>query len=415
MPAAPVPAVAEALAEAAVRYGTPAYVYDLDRIRGQIRHLIRVLPPGTGIRYSVKANPVRAVCRVIAGAGLDAEVSSAGELAVALDAGFRPDQILVSGPYKEPSLLDRLATLPGVLISVDSLSELGQLTARPAALSPARRIVLRLRPDYPAAGGMPGGAQSRFGIPAGQLITGAVQSRRGIECLGFHVYGGSQILDSALAARNLVDAHHLAMRAGKLLGLTPRVVNLGGGFGIPYHEVGHGLDLAPSAVALGAMMARAPGTTLILELGRYLVAEAGWYLTRVVHEQTLGDQPAVVVDGGIHHRPDLCGLDLARCCAAPVLLGPPRGGARPTAVLGRLCLPWDILAHGAMLPTLRTGDVLAFPTAGAYGLTAAPSAFLGHRLPAEISLDGGNLTLLPSAQPALLPLTAPPVLAMGAP
>jgi len=414
MQTAPMPAIAEALTEAAVRYGTPAYVYDLAGIRSRIERLIRVLPPGIGIRYSVKANPALAVCRVIAEAGLDAEVSSDGELAVALEAGFRPDQILVSGPYKEPSLLDRLASLPGVLISVDSLSELGELTTHPAPLRTGGGIVLRLRPDYPAAGEMPGGPEHRFGIPAGQLSTGAI--RPAVRCLGFHVYGGSQILDSALAARNLNNAHDLAMRMAKRLGLRPRVVNLGGGFGVPYHQGVQELDLAPAAAALGAMMAADPGTTLILELGRYLVAEAGWYLTRVVHEQTLGHRPAVVVDGGIHHRPDLCGLGLARCCAPPVLLGPPRGGARPTAVLGCLCLPWDILANGAMLPALHTGDILAFPTAGAYGLTAAPSAFLGHRLPAEISLDNGSLALLPPSQPPLLPPTAiSRVLAMGTP
>jgi diaminopimelate decarboxylase len=414
MPAAPPPAIAEALTAAAARYGTPAYVYDLARVRGRIEHLVRALPPGIAIRYSVKANPALAVCRVIAGAGLDAEVSSAAELSVALAAGFRPDQILVSGPYKEPSLLDRLASLPGVLISVDSLSELGQLTAHPAPPRTGGGILLRLRPDYPAAGEMPGGPEYRFGIPARQLSTGAI--RRTLPCLGFHIYGGSQILDGTLAARNLHSAYGLAVRAANLLGLRPRLVNLGGGFGVPYHEGAGELDLKPAAAALGAMMAAGPGTALILELGRYLVAEGGWYLTRVVHEQTLGDKPAVVVDGGIHHRPDLCGLNLARCCAPPVLLGPPRGGARPTAVLGCLCLPWDILANGAMLPPLRTGDVLAFPTAGAYGLTAAPSAFLGHRLPAEISLDRGRLALLPPSPPPLLPpATAPRVLAVGAP
>jgi diaminopimelate decarboxylase len=411
---APPPAVADALTEATARYGTPAYVYDLARIRSRIERLIRALPPGVGVRYSVKANPAAAVCRVIAEAGLDAEISSAGELAVALDAGFRPDQILVSGPYKEPDLLNRLASQPGALISVDSLSELRQLTVGPAPLNRAGGILLRLRPDYPAAGEMPGGPEYRFGIPPGQLTPGAI--RRALRCLGFHIYGGSQILDSTVAAGNLASAHDLAVRTAQRLGFRPRVVNLGGGFGVPCHEGVPELDLAPAAAALGAMMTTGPALTPILELGRYLVAEAGWYLTRVVHEQTLGSKPAVVVDGGIHHRPDLCGLDLARCCAPPVLLGPARGGARPTAVLGCLCLPWDILANEAMLPTLRTGDILAFPTVGAYGLTAAPLAFLGHRLPAEISLDDGRLALLPPSQPLLPPPTSTPrVLAMGAP
>ena len=170
MPTARTPAaVAEALAAAAARHGTPAYVYDLAAIRARIRHLLRALPADVEVRYSVKANPAPAVCRVIAGAGLGAEVSSAGELAIALEAGFRPDRIMVSGPYKEPELLHRLSTLPGVLISVDSLSELAQLASR---AWPPRQTVLRLRPDYPPAGDMCGPV-GRFGIPVESLDPGA--------------------------------------------------------------------------------------------------------------------------------------------------------------------------------------------------------------------------------------------------
>jgi diaminopimelate decarboxylase len=243
------------------------------------------------------------------------------------------------------------------------------------------------------------GSMSRFGIPAGQLAGDAADLARAAGCDGFHVYGGSQILDPAAAAQNLANAHDLAMRAAALLGMVPEMLNLGGGFGVPYDEHGRELDLAPAAATLRALAARAPGTRLVLELGRYLVAGAGWYLTRVVHHQTFDGRPAVVVDGGIHHRPDLCGLDLAHRAAPPLVLGPPREGIAPTAVLGCLCLPWDVLAYGAGLPPLRVGDVLAFRNAGAYGLTAAPTGFLGRRLPAEVALDEQTLTLLAPPQP----------------
>jgi len=397
MAAAPVPAaVAEALAAVAARHGTPAYAYDLARIRARTRDLAGALPAGIGVRYSVKANPAPVVCQVIAAAGLGAEVSSAAELETALEAGFRPDRILVSGPYKEEELLRRVGTLAGVLVSVDSLSELRQLAAWPG---PARRIVLRLQPDYLPSGEMCAGSLSRFGIPAGQLAGDAADLARAAGCAGFHVYSGSQILDPAAAAQNLANAHDLAMRAAALLGVVPEVLNLGGGFGVPYDDHGHELDLAPAAATLRTLAARAPGTRLVLELGRYLVAGAGWYLTRVVHHQTFDGRPAVVVDGGIHHRPDLCGLDLAHRSVPPLVLGPPREGTAPTAVLGCLCLPWDVLAYGAGLPPLRVGDVLAFPNAGAYGLTAAPTGFLGRRLPAEVALDEQTLTLLAPPQP----------------
>ena len=397
MTAAPAPAVvaevAEALAAVAARHGTPAYVYDLARIRARASGLAGALPTGVGLRYSVKANPAPVVCQAIAGTGAGAEVSSAAELETALEAGFEPDRILVSGPYKTDELLRRVGTLPGILVSVDSVSELRQLAAWPG---PARPIVLRLRPDYLPAGEMCAGSLSRFGIPAGQLTGDAADLARAAGCTGFHIYGGSQILDSAAAAQNLANAHDLAMRAAALLGVVPGVLNLGGGFGVRYDENGRDLDLAPAAATMRTLAARTPGTRLVLELGRYLVAEGGWYLTRVVHHQIFDGKPAVVVDGGIHHRPDLCGLDLASRSAPPLLLGPPReGSTAPTAVLGCLCLPWDVLAYDAGLPPLRVGDVLAFPNAGAYGLTAAPTGFLGHTLPAEVALDGQTLTLVP--------------------
>jgi diaminopimelate decarboxylase len=301
---------------------------------------------------------------------------------------------MVSGPYKDPSLLHLIGTLPELLISVDSVSELAQLAAQPGT---PRRVVLRLRPDYPPAGDMCEGAHQRFGIPAGNLGTCLAYLHQNADCVGFHVYGGSQILDKAQAAQQLRDAIDLTMRAAKLLDVDPSVLNVGGGFGVPYTDSDE-LDLAPAAAILRTLGARTRNTQLVLELGRYLVADAGWYLTRVVHHQTFGDGPAVVVDGGIHHRPDLCGLDIARSSRPPLVLGPPRSGTTPTAVLGCLCLPWDVLAHAAQLPALHIGDVLGFATAGAYGLTAAPAGFLGHCLPAEVTLDDGTLTLLPPLQ-----------------
>jgi diaminopimelate decarboxylase len=397
--------VAEALAAAAARHGTPAYVYDLARVRATVRGLADVLPPRVQLRYSVKANPAALVCQEIAASGAGAEVSSAGELETALEAGISPGQILVSGPYKEPGLLRRLDGLPEVLISVDSLSELSQFAARPG---PTRQIVLRLRPDYPSAGEMCEGPLNRFGIDVRHLDDHAASLARAAGCVGFHVYGGSQILDPAAAARNLTQAGDLVARAGAALGVAADVINVGGGFGVPYHEDGCDLDLALAVTALRALTARTPGARLALELGRYLVAGAGWYLTTVVHHQILDGRTAVVVDGGTHHRPDLCGLDLAHRAAPPLLLRPHSGEARPTAILGCLCLPGDVLAYDVALPPLRTGDVLAFPNAGAYGLTAAPHQFLSHRPPAEIVLDGGTLALprresSQSASPAGMP------------
>jgi diaminopimelate decarboxylase len=378
---------AEALREVVSRYGTPAYVYDLNRIRDRVTALRAALPHTVDILYSVKANPTALICRLLADSGVGAEVASPGELAVALEAGFAPPRLLASGPYKSPSMLARLGALPGALLSVDSVSELAAL----AETDGGPDLLLRLRPDFDPAGDVRMDRSSRFGIPFDDLPAARPYLRR---FTGFHIYPGSQILDGEQAASNVRAAYDLAMTAADVLGVTPRVLDLGGGFGVPYGPGDVELDLAPVAETLRTLAAGTPQTRLVLELGRYLVADAGWYLTAVAAHQTWQGRPSVVVDGGTHHRPDLCGLDLARRVGPPALLSAASGPRAPIAVLGCLCLPWDILAERVDLPPLSVGDVLVFPNAGAYGLSAAAHGFISHPLPAEVAIDGDGLVPL---------------------
>jgi diaminopimelate decarboxylase len=137
-----------------------------------------------------------------------------------------------------------------------------------------------------------------------------------------------------------------------------------------------------------------PRSTLVLELGRFLVAQAGWYLTSVVAHQRRGELDAVVVDGGTHQRADLCGIGLRTGALPPLVVADRPGPLRWIAVLGCLCLPSDILADKVLVPPVELGDVLAFPNAGAYGPMASPLGFLCHPHPAEVAFDGDRLTLL---------------------
>src|SRR5262249_3712730 len=155
------------------------------------------------------------------------------------------------------------------------------------------------------------------------------------------------------------------------------------GFGIPYGPEERELDLAPIGEALRDMVARAAPARLVVELGRYLVAQAGWYLTTVLAEQTHRGRKAVVVDGGVHQRGDLCGVGLRCKGVPPVVLDGRSSPLVATDVLGCLSLPSDVLAEASLLPPLSPGNVLAFPNAGAYGLYASPCLFHAHSLPAE--------------------------------
>lgn len=185
-----------------------------------------------------------------------------------------------------------------------------------------------------------------------------------------------------------------------MLGIAPEIIDLGGGFGIPYGPQDGELDLAAVGGELRSLVERARPARLVLELGRYLVAQAGWYLTTVLAEQTHRGRKAVVVDGGSHQRGDMCGVGLRQKGYAPAVLEPCVGPAMPTDVLGCLSLPADVLLEAALLPPLAPGAVLAFPNAGAYGLGALPWSFHVHPAPAEVAFDRDSIQPLRIRRPA---------------
>jgi diaminopimelate decarboxylase len=210
----------------------------------------------------------------------------------------------------------------------------------------------------------------------------------GARVIGFHIFAGSQVLSAEGIIHHLRGSIDLARRAADCLGITPEVIDLGGGFGIPYGSDDHELDVAAVGRELAALAEHVTPARLVLELGRYLVAPSGWYLTSVLAEQRYNGRPAVVVDGGTHQRGDMCGVGLRRKGFAPAVLDPRDGPRVPTDVLGCLSLPADVLLEAALLPPLAPGDVLAFPNAGAYGLGASPWSFHGHAVPAEVAFEG---------------------------
>jgi diaminopimelate decarboxylase len=394
-PRLPLPAPVEALLEIVRRYGTPTYAYDLDSIRAQAARLRAHLSASVDVVYSLKANPSLGLAGFLAGCGVGADVASAGELATALEARFAPERLFVSGPDKSPAMLSELERAPGALISIDSVSELRILSSLPRP----HRALLRLRPDFSSFASCSAGPDSRFGLIAEdfQACRSLLSSRRddgGVRVIGFHVFAGSQVLDAGGIVHHLRGALDLALRAGKELGVTPEIINLGGGFGIVYGPDDADMDLGAVGAELHALAERAAPARLMLELGRYLIAPSGWYLTTVIAQQTHQGRPAVVVDGGTHQRGDMCGLDLRRKAFAPAVLTGHGCPLVPTDVLGCLSLPSDVLAESCLLPSLSAGAVLAFPNAGAYGLAASPLNFHGHQAPSEAAFTATTIELI---------------------
>jgi diaminopimelate decarboxylase len=292
----------QTLRETVRRYGTPTYAYDLGRIRAQIDKLRTALPASVEIFYSLKANASLGLCSFFARCGLGADVASAGELVTALEAGFPPERIFFTGPDRSPPAMAMLRSLPEVVVSVDSASELQLL----AAEDQPRRAILRLRPDYCSTARCAAGSDSRFGLLLEEVPRCREYLRSSnIRVTGFHIFSGSQILEADAVAGHLHGAVDLAFRAADMLGIVPEIIDLGGGFGIPYAPGDAELDLDPIAAELRSIVASTAPARIVLELGRYLVAQAGWYLTTVLARQTYHGREAAVVDGGSHQRADL--------------------------------------------------------------------------------------------------------------
>jgi diaminopimelate decarboxylase len=385
-----------ALCEVVRRHGTPTYAFDVPRCLAQVARLRDQLPAEVDVLYSLKANASLGICDIFAKSGVGADVASAGELATAREAGFAPERIFVAGPWKSAETVAHLRELPEATISIDSPSELRYLAT--AELNNA--AVLRLRPDFGSCAVVPAGAESRFGFSCDDLDRCRDHIGSGPpNVIGFHVFAGSQVLDAEKLNEHLRRSLDLALRAAERIGIAPRLLNLGGGFGIPYGPDAQPLDLRRVADELGRLADRAAPARLILELGRYLVAEAGWYLTTVIGHHSVEGRQAVIVDGGVHQRADMCGLRLRSHAYPPVVLDSTEGPLAVTDVWGCLSLPDDVIIERSPLPPLRRGDILAFANAGAYGLWSSPAQFHGHPLPCEVAFDGSTIQLMRTRKP----------------
>jgi diaminopimelate decarboxylase len=379
-----------ALQEIANRYGTPSYAFDVRRLRGQVEKLRSHLP-NVEVLYSLKANASLGICDVLAECGIGADVASAGELATAIEANFPTDRIFVAGPFKSPETVALLRDAPQAVVSVDSFSELQWLSEAGLRNS----IVLRLRPDFGSCAVVKAGSDSRFGFTCDDLnrCSKYLPSSE-LNAIGFHVFAGSQVLDTEQLNEHLSRAMDLSLRAADTLSISPELINLGGGFGIPYGPRDEAFELARVGDELQTQVDRAAPARVVIELGRYLVAESGWYLTSVLGHQTFQGRPAVVVDGGVHQRADMCGLCLRSNQNPPLTFGSDQSSLTPTDVLGCLSLPDDVMIEASPLPNLSRGDLLAFSNAGAYGLWSSPALFHGCPLPAEAAFDGRTIHLM---------------------
>ena len=371
---------------------TPFYAYDRAKLSERIALLRRHLPDALCLHYAVKANPMPAVVQHLKGLVDGFDIASPLEMQVALDSGMSARHISFAGPGKQPAEL-RQAVAAGVLIEVESETEVNRVAEAGESLGIRPRIAIRINPDFQlkASGMRMGGGAQQFGIDA-ERVPQLLGELRGLDLAfeGFHVFAGSQNLHAELIVETQEKTVELLLRLSQFSPAEITHINLGGGFGIPYFPNDKPLELARVGEALAGLLPRLaaemPQARTIVELGRFIVGEAGVYVCKVVDRKVSRGEVFLVTNGGLHHHLAASGnfgQRIRRNYPVAVATKMDAPAEEAASVVGPLCTPLDLLADKAKLPRAEIGDLIAVFQSGAYGLTASPTAFLSHPPPAE--------------------------------
>lgn len=383
-----------ALPRLAQRVGrTPFYAYDRAFLTTRVNDLRNALPAGIRIHYSVKANPMPALVQHMASLVDGLDVASAGELKTALDTGMQAERISFAGPGKTDAELTQ-AIAAGAIIHLESPREIDAVNRIGQVMGLRPAVILRVNPDFElkSSGMKMGGGPRQFGVDAEQapaLLKRIAQLD--LDWHGLHIFSGSQNLNPQAIAETQDKTFELALRLADDAPRSLRLLNIGGGFGIPYFAGEQPLDLNPIADMLAQWMPRVQRqldqAQVALELGRYLVGEAGIYVTRVVDRKISRGQVFLITDGGMHHHLAASG-NLGQVIRKnyPVAIGNrmEEKEREVLSVVGPLCTPLDMLADRMELPSAQIGDLVVVFQSGAYGCSASPSAFLSHPQAVEV-------------------------------
>jgi diaminopimelate decarboxylase len=364
---------------------TPCYLYDRARLDQRANSLRAALPGEVLLHYAMKANPMPALVCHMARLVDGLDVASRGELRTALDSGMSPQHISFAGPGKSERELEQ-AHAAGILVNVESFREIGVLSRFSETSGTAARVAIRVNLPFElkASGMKMSGGARQFGIDA-DLVPQMLREigAAGLAFEGFHMFAGSQNLRPAAIVEAQSRCYDLALSWLDQAPAAPRTLNLGGGFGIPYTLQDTPLDLAPIIDNLqrlaGRVRSDVPGAHLVIELGRYLVGEAGIYVSRVIDRKLSREQVFLVVDGGMHQHLAASGnFGQVMRKNYPVAVNRDSGKREIASVVGPLCTPLDLLADRMDLDVGRPGDLVVVFQSGAYGRSASPRDFLGH-------------------------------------
>ncbi len=396
----------------AKEFGTPLFVYDQQIMRRQWERL-RTTFPDFAIYYSVKANPNLNLLTFFLAQGAGLEIASAGELQLARKAGCPADGMLFAGPGKTPAELE-LAIRQGVgEIHAESLLELARIASIATRLHRLVPVAIRVNPEADVQGGAMrmGGKPAPFGIDE-ESLDAAVEyavGQEAIEFRGIHLFIGTQILDAEVLLAQYRKGLRIAGKVAERIGRPIHSLDFGGGLGVSYFPNEHGLDMARLAAGIAELATEVRndltfvGTRFMIEPGRYLIAEAGVYLTTVLDVKRSRGKKFVILDGGMNHHlaaSGNLGQTIKRNFPMAIANKWGRSDSEVVEVVGPLCTPLDTLGRSVELPCPEPGDLLAIFQSGAYARTASPLGFLSHPAPPEVMVDSERAWLIRQRAPA---------------
>ncbi|MGL1956336.1 MAG: pyridoxal-dependent decarboxylase, exosortase A system-associated [Colwellia sp.] len=374
---------------------TPCYLYDRQLVTRRIDSVKKLLPKQVCLHYAVKANPLPALVTHIASQVDGLDVASHEELILALSSGIPAAKISLAGPGKCDKELVA-AIVAGIVINIESEQELIRSCTLAKKLAKKAQVAFRINPEFIIQGAgmkMTGGAKP-FGVDAEYFQTlFRLLDQNHCQFIGFHIFCGSQILSADILINIYRQTLELAVELSNSVGIIPRQINIGGGFGVPYFQHEVPLDITKVFQQLKQFIAclspAFSNTEIHLELGRYLVAHAGIYLTQIVDKKISRGETFLVCDGGMHHHLANSG-NFGQVIRKnyPVLLANQVVSEQQSKVniVGPLCTPLDIIATNIDFPTADIGDYIAILVSGAYGATASPQLFLSRDKVKELLL-----------------------------
>ena len=372
---------------------TPFYAYDRQLITERVALLRKHLPAEIQIHYAMKANPMPAVVQHLANLVDGIDVASAGELRVALDTPILPDQISFAGPGKKDSELS-CAIAAGITLNMESEQEMERIATLGQNLDICPRVAIRVNPDFElkSSGMKMSGGPKQFGVDVERVPSMLSRCNKlKLDFEGFHIFCGSQNLNAAAIQEAQEKTIQLGLRLTKHTLNSVRLLNIGGGFGVPYFPGEKSLDLISVCKNLNLLIKDTKkylsNTKIAIELGRYLVAEAGIYVCKVLERKISRERVFLVTDGGLHHHLAASG-NFGQVIRKnyPVIVGNKATGneRESVSVVGPLCTPLDLLADEMEMAKADIGDLIVVFQSGAYGLTASPTSFLNHPMPVEV-------------------------------